>query len=527
MMTEVKVGMYMLIRRFVVFLILGSCLMYLGCGEDGPSNVDEQRLRAVLFDNPTNLDPRTYSDAVSFRVIEQVYDYLVRMDSTGFPKLQLAEKLETPDDKTYIFTIRRGVKFHDGQPLSAYDVAFTFQSIKDPTLNAPLRTTYEIIETIEVQDSFRVKFSLKQAYAPILADLEVGIVPRHIVEAGSIDLKRNPIGSGPFKFKEWSNDAYLRLTANPYYWRGTPGLNEIELKILPEATTQVLALENGEVDFLLNNFPESHLPRFEKNDRLMIKKSPGSNYVYLGLNQENKYLSNKQVRKALAHAVDFQAMVRSLFFDLHRPANSVLNKKHWAYNPALTPYEFDPEKARTLLDAAGYPDPDGDGPESRFGLVYKCTDKLSSRQKAQVVQQQLKNVGIDVEIKSFEWGTFFDDIKKGRFDLFSLSIVGVYEPAVYEHFFHSRSIGTSKNRIGYRNSEVDELIDKAKTAIDIEERKKYYYRIQEILQDELPVISMWHETNFAAIDRRLEGFEIYPAAEWKSLHKMRFQSVAE
>ena len=515
----------MTLQRLLMGLILTAILALAGCGEDGPSNIESQHLRAVLFDNPTNLDPRTYADAVSFRVIEQVYDYLVRMDSTGFPKLQLAEKLETPDDKTYIFTIRKGVKFHDGSPLSAHDVAYTFQSIKNPELNAPLRSTLEIVESIEVLDSLRVKFSLKNAYAPILADLEVGIVPKKVVESGA-DLKLKPIGSGPFMFKEWSNDAFLRLTANPHYWRGVPPLKELELKILPEATTQVLALENREVDFLLNNFPESHLPRFEKNERLKIKKSPGSNYVYLGLNQENQYLSNKKVRKALAHAINFQSMVQNLFSGLHRSANSVLNKQHWAYNPSLKDYGFDPEKARRLLDEAGFSDPDQDGPKARFKLVYKCTDKLASRQKAQVVQQQLKDVGIDVEIKSFEWGTFFDDIKKGRFDLFSLSIVGVYEPAVYEHFFHSKSIGTSKNRIGYRNAEVDELIDRGKTAIDIEERKKYYHRIQEILQDELPVISMWHETNVAVMDKRLEGFEIYPAAEWKALYKMQFATAA-
>lgn len=493
------------------------------CGGPSDEHVKNQELRVALYDNPTNLDPRTQSDAVSFRVIELTYDFLVRMDSTGLPELDLAEKLENPSDAEYIFTLRRNVRFHDGSPLSAYDVAYTFDSILDPALNAPLRSTLEIVKQISVLDSFTVKFELKTPRAPFLSDLVVGIVSEKAAREGKIDLNRTPLGSGPFKFRRWDQNAFIELEANREYWRGSPRLNKIVLKILPEATTRILALENGEVDLIVGNISESYLPNLEKNKRLKVVKGEGSNYVYLALNLENPYLKKREVRQAIAHALDVEGMIASLLSGVHRQAGSLLNEKNWACNPNIKPYPYDPPLARKLLDDAGFPDPDGDGPLPRFSLQYKCTANLLSRQKAQVVQQHLKEVGIEVKVQSHEWATFFEDVRSGRFDLYSLTSVGVYEPAIYENFYHSRSIATQKNRVGYRNPEMDRLIDLAGRTLDPGQRKQYYWRIQEIAREDLPYLDLWHETIIAAMDRRLTGFEIYPAGEWRSFYKMRFE----
>ncbi len=509
-----------LFRIVPLFLFL---IFFTHCTGNKHEGQHPQILRVALFDNPTNLDPRTYSDAVSYRIIELVYDFLVRMDSTGLPQPQLAERIDTPSDTVYLFTLRKGVKFHDGSPLSAYDAAYTIQSILDPALKAPLRATLQNIRRVTVLDSFHLKITLKEPHAPFLADLQIGIVPRHLVESGSIDIKREPLGSGPFKFVKWESDAVVELERNEHYWKGSPKLEKLVLKILPESTTRLLALQNREIDILINNIPETQLPLLEKDPRFKVIKRPGSNYVYLGLNLRNQYLQNRKVRQAIAYAIDVDGMIKNLLGGLHKRANSLLSETHWAYHPNLKTYQYDPALAKQLLDEAGFTDPDGDGPQSRFSLTYKCTDKLPSRQKAQVIQQYLKQVGIDVKIQSYEWGTFFDDIQQGRFDMFSLSIVGIYEPAVYEQFFHSRSIGNGKNRVGYHNPEVDRLIDLGNRTLDIEKRKQIYWRIQEIVQEDLPYISLWHETNVAVMDKHLFGFEMYPAGEWVPFYKMEFK----
>lgn len=509
----------------ILLLILAVTTLLVNCHQSKTANKSGNVLRVALFDNPTNLDPRTYSDAASYRIIEQIYDSLVKLDSTGKPVPSLAEEWETPSDTVYIFRLRRGVHFHDGKPLTAYDAAFTFRSIMDPELKAPSRTSFEVVDKISVSDSFTLKFKLKHPYAPFLSNMEMGIVPRHLAEANPKILQRKPLGSGPFRFVKWEQDAFIRLNANPDYWQGKPRIDGLIIKILPEATTRILALEKGEIDFLMNNFPESFIPRFRKNPRLKIRMKTGSNYVYLGLNLQNPYLKHKKVRKAIAHAIDVKRIINDLLGGIHTPARSLLNPRHWAYNPNLPAYDYQPEKARRLLDEAGFPDPDGDGPKVRFQLTYKCTDKQMSRQKAQIIQQYLKQVGIGLEIQSYEWGTFFDDIQHGRFDMYSLTWVGVYEPDLYYRIFHSESIGNGANRGGYHNPEVDRLIIKAQRTLDMEKRKQLYWKIQEILADELPYISLWYETNVAVMNKNLFGFQIYPAAEWLSFRRVYFQNL--
>ncbi|GAB4337760.1 MAG: glutathione ABC transporter substrate-binding protein [Calditrichia bacterium] len=510
-------------KGFLLGIILFAAVLA-GCGSD---NSSRNILRVALFDNPTNLDPRTYSDVASYRVIEQIYDSLIKLDSTGTPQPFLAESWKFTADTLLEFKIRRGVRFHDGVPLTAHDVAFTFRSVMDPALNAPSRKSFEVIRAITVPDSYRVVFHLKQVYAPILSNLEMGIVPKHLAEKDPKILQRQPVGSGPFKFVRWKTDAFVELRKNADYWSGPAKIDGILIKILPEATTRVLALENDEIDFLMNEFPENYLERFRKNPKLKIQMKSGSNYVYLGLNLRNRYLSVKKVRQAIAHAIDVKGIIRNLHGGIYQPARSLLHPRHWAYQPGLPEYQYDPSLAKRLLEEAGFPDPDGDGPHARFRLVYKCTDKQKSRQKAQVIQSYLKAVGIDLEIQSYEWGTFFDDIQNGRFDMYSLTWVGVYEPDLYYRLFHSENIGVGANRGAFKNPEVDRLIEAAQGTLDQQKRKALYGQIQKILAEELPYISLWYETNIAVMQKRVVGFELYPAAEWFSFRNVHLENISD
>jgi peptide/nickel transport system substrate-binding protein len=514
--------MIKIINQFFLFLLL--IITLLQCGGMEPAGPEYNILRVALIDNPTNLDPRTYSDVASYRIIELVYDFLIRSDSTGKPQPSVASDWEVTSDTVYIFNLRNDIKFHDGLPLTAYDVEFTFNSILDPELKAPSRKSFEIIEKITVIDSFKIKFKLKNSYAPFLVNAQVGIVPKHICEVSSNILQRKPLGSGPFKFVKWKPDLYIKLLANKEYWINPPNLDGLLINILPEETTRILAIENGEIDFMMNNFPEKFIPRFRKNKGLTVVEKTGSNYVYLGINLRNKYLKNNLVRKAIAHSIDIHGILKNLKGGIHKPAKSLLNPLHWAYNPNLKDYEFNPDLAKKLLDQAGFIDPDGGGIEKRFTLSYKCTDKQLSRQKAQLIQKYLGDVGIQIDIQSYEWGTFFDDIQNGRFDLYSLTWVGINEPDIYYQVFHTDNIGIGANRGGYSNPEIDFLIEKSQRTLDFEERKIIYWKIQEILREDLPYISLWYETNVAVLQKYIKGFRVLPAAEWISFKDVSIEN---
>lgn len=506
--------------QIILFLIL---LIFILLNCSSTSNQSQNILNVALFDNPTNLDPRTSSDVASYRIIEQIYDPLLKLDSTGTAQPVLAEKWWTERDTVYYFQLRKNIFFHDGTRLTAADAAYTFKTVLDPALKAPARKSFDVIEKISVPDSFLLKIKLKHVFSPFLANMEMGIVPKHLLVKQPEILRKHPLGSGPFKFVKWVPDLYLKLQANQNYWSGAPHIDGLMIKILPEATTRILALEYGDVDFLMNNFPLSYLDRFRQNNRLKVRMMPGSNYVYLGLNLRNKYLQHKKVRQALTCAIDVDKIIKTLMGGIYQRAHSLLNPMNWAFNPDLKSYPFDPSKAKELLDEAHFPDPDDDGPQFRFSLNYKCTDKQMSRQKAQIIQHYLQNVGIQVKIQSYEWGTFFDDIQHGRFEVYSLTWVGINEPDFYDRIFHSRSIRSGANRGGYVNPEADRLIEEAQKSLDFGVRRKKYYRLQEILNEELPYISLWYETNIAVMNKNLFGFRFYPAAEWRSFRRVYFK----
>ena len=236
-------------------------------------------------------------------------------------------------------------------------------------------------------------------------------------------------------------------------------------------------------------------------------------------------LSNFQVRKALALAIDRQAIIRDLLRGLARPASGVLAPSHWAYHGQVAQYAFDPARARRLLDEAGYPDPDGDGPEKRFVLSYKTSQDRLRIRIAEVIGKYLEAVGIGVEIRSYEWGTFFADIRNGNFQLFSLTWVGVTEPDIYHYVFHSRSLPPDgANRGGYANPGLDRLLEQGRRETDSEKRREVYARVQEIVAGDLPYISLWHNEEVAVLSREIRGFQVYPGGDLISLQQVRIGS---
>jgi peptide/nickel transport system substrate-binding protein len=468
--------------------------------------------------NPTNLDPRKATDVASARVTQLVFSSLLQKDPQSNLVPDLALRWEQPDDKTYLFYLRQGVKFHDGSPLTARDVKYTFESVLDPALKSPRKGSYEQLERIELLDDYTIKFVLKEASAPFLVNMVLGIVPQHIASSAGEEFSTKPVGSGPFKLTDWQPNEKLEFTAFEEYYAGPPKLKRITYKIVPENSVRILELEKGSVQFVQNSIPTDLLPRLQANPKLKVITSPGTSYAYIGFNMEDPILKIKRVRQALALAIDRPAIIKHLLGGLAAPARSLLPQAHWAYEPQAKSYEYDLSRAKTLLDKAGFPDPDGDGPQPRFQLSYKTSQNEQSGRIAEVLQHQWQKLGVKVEIRRHEWGTFYGDISSGNFQLYSLQWVGITEPDIYYYIFHSSSIPPQgANRGKYINPELDKLLEQGRITLDSERRKAIYSRVQKIVAEDLPYISLWHLMNIAAMHRQVNGFVPYPAGDLFSL----------
>jgi peptide/nickel transport system substrate-binding protein len=500
---------------FFIFFLLLSCSK----GDMGSALV------VGVETNPTNLDPRLAVDIASLQVTDIVYNRLVKKDRHSNIVPDLAEKWEMPDDTTYVFHLRKGVKFHDGTPLTADDVKYTFDSIRDPSLKSPKRSSTSPIKEIRVIDKHTISFVLKRPFAPFLSNMIQGIVPMHIAKDKKNNLSRNPVGTGPYKLSKWEFDQKLELAANEDYFEGRPRLDRVVYKIIPDQTVRLLELEKGSVHLIQNGISPDVISRLEQNPKLKLIKETGVNYSYIGFNLEDSILKNKKVRHAIAHAINREDIIKNIQKGLAIPATGLLSPSHWAYEPKVRKFPYDPKKAKRLLDEAGYPDPDGDGPKPRFAIRYKTSQNQVRKRIAEVIQEQLIQVGIKVEMRSYEWGTFFSDIRSGNFQMYTLTWVGVTDPDIYYYIFYSGSVPPKgANRGRYSNKALDRLIEQGRYTLDLEKRKRIYSEIQKIIAEDSPYISLWYLKNVAVMRKELKGFELYPGEQFYSLKDVFFDN---
>ena len=509
------------IPKLIPMLLQGCGLVFLGtllpagCHEE--KGLDQGILVVGLESNPTNLDPRLSTDAASSRIDDLLFNRLFRKDANGEPVKDLVEEWEQPDPTTYVFRIRKRVRFHDGRPLEARDVQYTFQSLLDPSLGSPLRGRYQMISSIESPDPWTVVFKLREPYASFLVNLDMGILPREENPGGG-GQRAGIMGSGPFRFVSWDQGSRVRLKANPDYRGGPPRLREIHFKIVPDNTVRILELKKGTIHLIQNEVEPELLPSLEKDPHFVVRKRQGTNYSYLGFNLRDRILKSPEVRQAIAHAINREGIINHLLGGLAVPATGVLSPLNWAYDPEVVTYPFDPERAKRLLDDAGYPDPDGDGPKKRFSLTYKTSQNELRRRIGEVIQSQLDGIGIDLQIRSYEWGTFYSDIKKGNFQTYTLTWVGITDPDIYSDLFSSESIPPNgANRGRYKNPEVDRLLSQGRVTQDRTKRKRIYGKVQRILAGDLPYVSLWYSVNVVVMDRRIRGFELFPDGSLISL----------
>lgn len=489
-----------------------------GCTRKSPA--DQGTLVIALPGAPESIDPRLAADAYGTQILQMTHASLIRMDAAGNPVPDLAEHWEQTGPTSFLFRLRGGIRFHDGRELTSADVRFTFEWILDPKHRSPHRHAYSAISRIETPDERTVLFRLTEPFAPFLAGMVRGIVPR----GSPVSAYSPPVGAGPYRIDDFQRDEAVRLSRFEGYYGGPPAIEHVVVKFVPDANVRFLELSKGSVNFVLNGVDPDLLTAALENRNLVMEEAPGSNASYLGFNLRDPILSDLRVRKAIAKAIDREAIVRAIWGGHADIADSILSPGFWAHAEGIPPVRYDPAAAAALLDAAGYRDPDGAGPKPRFTLTYKTSQDELRRRIAAVLQEQWRRIGIAVEVHSYEWGTFFSDIRKGNFQLYGLTWVGIRDPDIYHYVFHSGSVPPAgANRGGYRNAEIDRLVEAGRREPSRKRRKEIYGRVQRILSKDLPVFSLWIHRNILVRDRRFAGFVITPDEDYGSVGEMRVE----
>lgn len=469
------------------------------------SHSDPQTVTLIIEASPLNLDPRVGIDAFSERIDQLLFDGLVRRDEHFNLQPALAQVWEVPDPLTYIFHLREGVHFHNGQLMSARDVKWTFDSMFDGTVITSKTGAYQYVKSVEAPDDRTVIFRLKEPFSALLwslADGAIGIVPY----GSGKDFAQHPIGTGIFKLIKNEQDNEVIIARNDDYWGEKAKIEHARLAVVPDTTTRALELRKGSADIEINSLPPDMLPTLRVEPNLRIAQAPGASLNYLAMNLRDPILRDVRVRQALAYAIDRTPILHYLWRDTARPAHSILPPEHWAYDDHLPHYPYDPGKARALLDAAGYPMKNG----VRFRMTIKSSTDEAPRIIASVLQQQLRAVGIELDIRTFEFATFFSDITKGAYQLYTLRWVGGtnQDPDVFEYVFHSASFPPKRaNRSFYSNPQVDAWIVEGRREVDQSKRKAIYSRIQQQLAIDLPHIYLWYLDNVIVHTARIKNLQ--------------------
>ncbi|MGH9387185.1 MAG: ABC transporter substrate-binding protein [Vicinamibacterales bacterium] len=474
-------------------------------------------ITVAVISSPNNFDPRVGTDETSQRAHQLIYDNLLSLDDQLRVAPGLATDWQQIDPKTYIVHLRQGVTFHDGHELTADDVVYTFGSLIDPAFVSPRKGAYRLLDSVAADDRYTVRFRLKEPFGSFPINLVIPVVPK----GAGPELRDHPVGTGPYRFVRFAVDDHLELRAFPEYFGGAPKNQGVIIKVIPDDIMRGLELRKGSVDLVVNDLVPDIVSQLAGDKGLRSRESPGCDYAYVGINMRDPALKDRRVRHALGYAIDRQAIVDHLRRGLARPAVGILPPASWAFESDVFQFSHDPKRATELLDEAGYRDPDGAGPEPRLRLTLKVSTNEFSRLQAAVIQEDLKHVGIELDVRSYEFATLYADVLKGNFQLFALQYVGVSDPDMLRRAFHSKQMPpVGFNRGYYENAAVDRLIDQASSAPDDGLRRKLFGEAQRLIAEDAPYISLWYKTNVAVYRAELEGVALSPIAEFTFLRNV-------
>lgn len=490
----------------------------------------------ALSDNVKTIDPigSNSVDAASERVRSLMFNSLV-MKAEKFDYVpELAARIDRSEDSlTFTFTMRDGVTFQDGRPFTSADAKYTLDTVLGNTFaksasffegSGANRKAY--IKSVEAPDAHTLVVHLNNPWTGLLPNLvPIGIIPKDSYESQ----KTNPLGTGPFKFKHYDQpQQVVDLEAYAGYWEGAPQIPALRVRVIDSNALQAELL-SGRVDIapLPTSLSPDAIKGLETAANLNVLQFPGSNLNHLTFNTQARPLNDVRVRQAIAYAIDRESMISKLLLGQGKIAHSILPEESWAYTPGHT-YEYNPARAKQLLDEAGFRDPDGDGPQMRFAkaIVLRVSgSSTSARNYAGVIQNYLKDIGILVSIEPSEMNTMLEFIRRGQFEMYYHQWVGGnQDPIFYRDLFATSEIPTetraARNRSRYSNPELDAILSEAANTYDHAKAAPLYAKAQEIVSRELPLFPLWYQANMVIAKKSVENIHVNASGDWSFVRSL-------
>lgn len=499
-------------RKPLIFLILLTALFPSSCHRQSPG---VSSLVIGIEGTPTNLDPGYATDAYSMQIADLCFEGLVRFDRKGELVPWLAADFSVRRNDEIAVTLRRGIRFQDGTVFTSGDVAATINRILDSPAYSPYKEALSHIQNIVLQGPDGLVIRMKEPYAPLLTALTIGILPHRLAAEKNLPPEKL-IGTGPYRIYRYDVAHAVELRAFAGYWGGPPRIQRLLFRVVPNDLTRVLELEKGSIDLLVNAVPPDAVGTLRHDKHVRVITGQGNSYEYLGFNMRDPLLRIPAVRRAIAHAIDRQAIISSVLFNEAEPATGILPPWNKAYDGNVQQYGYNPAEAEQLLDEAGFPRRHG----YRFTLDFKTSNNPLSIRVAQAIAYELGQIGIKVNLRSYEWATFYNDIRHGNFQLYTLRWVNVMDPDIYYYAFDSRAFPPSgANRGYYANSEVDQLLGQARSILNSNASLPVYRHIQRIIARDLPYVSLWYMKDITAMRDRVRGFRPFPGGGYRGINK--------
>ncbi len=520
---------------FSFLIILSTTFFLAGCKAKPPTAVQADLKNSIgepvygdalvegTIGEPSILIPMLASDTASHNVSGLIFNGLVKYDTDLSVIGDLAESWDIKENGLVItFHLRKGVKWADGVEFTADDVMFGYKTITDEKTPTAYKEDFLQVKKAEVIDKYTFRVTYEKPFAPALTSWgNLIVLPRHLLEGKDItksEFGRNPIGLGPYKLTKWTPGQDVMLDSYRDYFEGRPFIDRYIYRMIPDPATMFLELQAGSIDMMgltpIQYTKQTETEFFKGNFQKF--RYPVFSYTHMALNMKHPWFRDKKVRQAIAYAIDKQEIVDVVLFGLGSPATGPYVPNTWPYNPNVKKYAYNPEKAKLLLKEEGWEDRDGDGVLDKEGKPFRFTIFTNAgnslrKNTATIIQWRLEKIGIEVDIRTLEWSTFINQfIDKKRFEAVILGWSIGLDPDQYDIWHSSKTKEKELNFISFSNPEVDELLEKGRRTYNIEERKKAYFKIQEILAEEVPYIFLYVPDATPIVHARIKGIKPSP-----------------
>ena len=487
--------------------------------------VDGDWLIYHLGAEPGTLNPITARDVYQSIINgDNIYESLVRRDNKTLEIVpQLAESWEISEDKlTFTFKIKKNIKWHDGKPFTSEDIVFSYNKIMDPKVDsARLKAYYQEIEKVEAIDSHTVKFTYARPYFLALESCGgMPIGPKHIFESGDFNKNpagRQPVGTGPYKITKGETGRQIVLEKNHEYWGEKPKIDKIVFKIINDRNVAFQVLRKGEIDFSsltpIQWEKQSKTKKFEEKFNKYAYFTP--NYNYIGWNIDRPFFSDKRVRKAMTHLVNRELILEKILFNLGVTVTNPFYINSKEYDKSIKPLIFSPEKAKLLLDEAGWVDSDSDGIRDKNGIKFEFEFLIpnasdTSEKISTILKEEMDKVGIVMNIRKIEWAVFVQRLNERKFDAVTLGWSMGVESDPYQIWHSSQKSGGGSNFVGFENAEADKIIEDARKEFNNDKRAKLYKKFANIIHNEQPYTFLFCRKSPVAVSNRFKGVKVHP-----------------